>query len=175
MNGIDTIADVTRRVGGDEAVQSNLAAGVALSEMLRSTLGPNGRDKMLVGDGTVVLTNDGARVVDLMDLESPAATLVAGVARAQNGELGDGSTAAVVLAGALLSEAESLLDDGFHPTTIIEGYAEASTRARATLDDLASTPDSDDDATLRDVVATAITGRWDDERTAFLADLAARA
>ncbi|GAB6862339.1 thermosome subunit alpha [Haloplanus litoreus] len=173
MNGTDAIANVTRRTEGRTAGELNVAAGTALAEMLRTTLGPNGRDKMLVGDGTVVLTNDGASIVDRMDIESPAAKLVADVARAQSGELGDGSTSAIVLAGALLDEAESLLDDGFHPTTVVEGYHEAARRVHETLDAVALPSDGDDP--LRNVVATAITGRWDDERTAFLADLAVRA
>jgi chaperonin GroEL (HSP60 family) len=174
MNGTDAIANVTRRTEGRSAGELNVAAGTALAEMLRTTLGPNGRDKMLVGDGTVVLTNDGASIVDRMDIESPAATLVADVARAQSSELGDGSTSAIVLAGALLDEAESLLDDGFHPTTVVEGYHEAARRVHGTLDTMALTPDSGDER-RRHVVSTAITGRWDDERTAFLADLAVRA
>lgn len=172
MNGLEGITTVARRTAGDDAVTRNVAAGTALSDLLRTTLGPRGRDKMLVGDGTVLVTNDGANIVDRMTLDAPAARLVAGVARAQRGELGDGSTAAIVLAGALLSEAESLLDDGFHPTTVIEGYAAASAHARSRLDELASAPDDD---AARDVVSTAITGRWDERRTAFLADLSARA
>jgi len=173
MDGLDRIANVTREVGRSDADELTVDAGVALSEMLRTTLGPNGRDKMLVGDGTVVLTNDGGSIVDRMDIESPAATLISDVARAQNGELGDGSTAAIVLAGGLLDEAGDLLDDGFHPTTVVDGYREAAKRAGTALDDVAWTANGGE--TLRSVVATTITGRWDDARTSFLADLTVRA
>ncbi|SFG07651.1 Chaperonin GroEL (HSP60 family) [Halopelagius inordinatus] len=173
MHGPDSIADITRQT--DDAVSRNIAAGVALSEVLRTTLGPKGRDKMLVGDGTVVLTNDGASIVDRIDVESPAANVVAGVARSQGGEVGDGSTSAIVLAGALLKEAESLLEEGFHPTTVVTGYRTASRRARDTLADVASVADPEDRSVLRDVAAATITGRWDEERSTFLADLSARA
>jgi len=173
MAGLDTIANVADRVDGEDAVDRNLSAGVALSRMLRTTLGPRGSDKMLVGGGEVLLTNKGSSIVDRMDIESPAATLVADIARAQSGELGDGSTAAVVLAGALLDEATSLLDDGFHPTTVIEGYTRAAARARSQVDEL-TIAESMDAETRRAVVETTVTGRWDDDRTAFLADLVAR-
>jgi chaperonin GroEL (HSP60 family) len=173
MNGIHGIATVDGRTTGDDARERNIAAGTALSALLRTTLGPNGRDKMLVDDGTVIVTNDGANIVDRLALDSPAARLLAGVARAQRGELGDGSTAAIVLAGTLLAEAETLLDDGLHPTTVIAGYADAAGHARSLLDDLASAPDGEADR--RAVVSTAVTGRWDERRTAFLADLSTRA
>ncbi|AXG06535.1 thermosome subunit 1 [Haloplanus rubicundus] len=173
MNGIHGVAAVDGRTTGDDARERNIAAGTALSELLRTTLGPNGRDKMLVDDGTVIVTNDGASIVDRLSLDSPAARLLAGVARAQRGELGDGSTAAIVLAGTLLAEAETLLDDGLHPTTVIAGYADAAGHARSLLDDLASAPDGGVDH--RAVVSTAVTGRWDERRTAFLADLSTRA
>lgn len=175
MNGVGRIANVTRRIGSEDVGEVTVEAGVALSEMLRTTLGPNGRDKMLVGDGTVVLTNDGGSIVDRMDIESPAATLVSDVARVQNGELGDGSTSAIILAGALLDEASELFDDGFHPTTVVDGYRQAATRTGTALDDLGWTVGPDDGETLRSVVATTVTGRWDEARTAFLADLSVRA
>ena len=174
MNGIEGIANLTRRTDGDDARERNVAAGTALSALVRSTLGPNGRDKMLVGNGTVVVTNDGASIVDRVTLDSPAARLVAGVARAQSGELGDGSTAAIVLAGALLAEAESLVEDGVHPTSVIAGYREAAGRAAGVLDEVATTP-VDLETARRALVETAITGRWDAERSAFLADLTVRA
>ena len=174
MNEIEGIANLTRRTAGSDARAQNVAAGTALSDLVRSTLGPNGRDKMLVGNGTVVVTNDGASIVDRVPIDSPAARLVAGVARAQSGELGDGSTAAIVLAGALLAEAESLVEDGVHPTSVIAGYHEAATRVGQVLDEVATTP-VDIEAARRSLVETAITGRWDEARTTFLADLTARA
>ena len=173
MSQVNTIANVTDEIDGDSAVDQNISAGVALADVLQTTLGPNGRDKMLVGDGQVVVTNKGASIVDRIDIESPAAKLTAEIAQAQVGELGDGSTSAIVLAGALLREAEELIEDGFHPTTIVNGYAKAATRAQVQLSELASWEGHDDD-TYRQIVETAITGRWDADRTRFLADLAVR-
>jgi chaperonin GroEL (HSP60 family) len=175
MSGLDRIANVTGEVGERDTATVTIRAGVALSEMLRTTLGPTGRDKMLVSDGTVVLTNDGASIVDRMKIDSPAARVVADVARAQSGEVGDGATSAIVLTGALLDEASSLLDDGFHPKTVVDGYRTAAVRAGAVLDDVAWAPSSDDGSMRRNVAATSITGRWDEARTAFLSDLAVRA
>ncbi|WP_248898355.1 thermosome subunit alpha [Haloplanus halobius] len=173
MSQVNTIANVTDEIDGDEAVHQNISAGVALADVLQTTLGPNGRDKMLVGDGQVVLTNDGASIVDRIDIESPAAKLVSEVAHSQGGDIGDGATSAIVLAGALLREANELLEDGFHPTTIVNGYAEAVTRMQSRLADIA-TWENPDDEMRRQIVETSITGRWDAERTAFLADLAVR-
>lgn len=173
MSQVDTIANVTDEVDGDEAVQQNISAGIALADVLQTTLGPNGRDKMLVGDGQVVLTNDGASIVDRIDIESPAAKLVSEVAHSQGGDVGDGTTSAIVLSGALLREASELLEDGFHPRTIVNGYAKAATRAQARLPDLA-TWENHDNETRRRLVETSITGRWNAELTTFLADLAVR-
>lgn len=78
---VGKIANVTREVGPSVADEPTIDAGVALPEMLRTTLGPNGLDKMLVGNGTIILTNDGGSIVDRMDIESPAASVVADVAR----------------------------------------------------------------------------------------------
>lgn len=174
MDGLDRIANVTQEIGQDGVNELTVDAGVALAEMLQTTLGPNGRDKMLVEDGTVVLTNDGGSIVDRMNIESPAANLISDVARAQNGELGDGSTAAIAFTGALLDEASDLLDDGFHPTTILKGYREAAKHSGSVLDGIAWTAGGDDE-TLKKVVSTTITGRWNDSLTAFLADLTVRA
>ena len=137
MSQASTIANVNDEIEGDEAVDKNISAGIALAEVLQTTLGPNGRDKMLVGDGQVTVTNKGTSIVDHIDIESPAAKLIAEVARSQGGDIGDGSTSAIVLAGALLREADELLEEGFHPTTIVNGFAEAAKRVQARLPDLA--------------------------------------
>jgi len=129
MSQASTIANVNDEIEGDEAVDKNISAGIALAEVLQTTLGPNGRDKMLVGDGQVTVTNKGTSIVDHIDIESPAAKLIAEVARSQGGDIGDGSTSAIVLAGALLREADELLEEGFHPTTIVNGFARSGNRA----------------------------------------------
>ncbi|SDY57626.1 thermosome subunit beta [Halopenitus persicus] len=174
MSPAHTIADVSEEIDGDDALTHNVSAGAALADVVRTTLGPAGNDKMVVGDGEVLVTNDGSHIVDQLDVEAPAARIVADLARAQGGALGDGATSAIVLAGALLREAEPLIEDGLHPTTVVNGYAAASRRARDRAAELADPGDADDGDALRDVVATAVTGRWDAERTAFLADLIVR-
>ena len=123
------------RTQGEDAQSSNITAGKAVSESVRTTLGPRGMDKMLVSDsGDVVITNDGATILDEMDIEHPAAQMIAEVAETQEDEVGDGTTTAAVLAGELLSKAEDLLDDNVHPTTIVEGYYEAASMAHDAIE-----------------------------------------
>jgi len=120
------LAEDTQRTRGKDAQSSNIQAGKAVSESVRTTLGPRGMDKMLVSDsGDVVITNDGATILDRMDIEHPAAQMIVEVAESQEDEVGDGTTTASVLAGQLLAQAEDLLEDDVHPTTIVEGYHEA--------------------------------------------------
>ncbi|WP_435062339.1 thermosome subunit alpha [Halobaculum sp. EA56] len=160
--------------GGDDAGRgSNLNAARQLAETVRTTLGPKGLDKMLVSDdGRVVVTNDGASIIDRLDIDHPAARLVAEVADQQSFKAGDGTTTAVVVAGELLHEAESLLERGVHPTSVTAGYGLAAERSRDLLGELTVPVDPDDDDLLRDVARTVVTGKWDAEATDFLAGLA---
>ncbi|SEH49786.1 Chaperonin GroEL (HSP60 family) [Halopenitus malekzadehii] len=174
MSRAHTIANVSGEIDGDEALTHNVSAAAALADVVRTTLGPVSRDKMVVSNGEVLVTNDGSHIVDRLDVEAPAARIVADLARAQGVDLGDGATSAIVLAGALLREAEPLLEDGLHPTTIVNGYTAAADRARERAAAVADSRRVDDEEALRDVVATAITGRWDAERTAFLSALTVR-
>src|SRR6056297_2343380 len=107
-----------QRTHGKDAQSSNISAGKAVSEAVRTTLGPRGMDKMLVSDsGDVVITNDGATILSEMDIEHPAAQMIVEVAQTQEDEVGDGTTTASVLAGELLAKAEDLLEDDVHSTT----------------------------------------------------------
>lgn len=163
------------RYQGQDAQTVNFEGGKALAEAIRTTLGPNGMDKMLVQDGKVVITNDGASIIDRMDLDHPAAKTIAEVASSQEKAAGDGTTTAVILIGELLSQAESLLERGLHETNITIGYRIATEKALATLDDLAIEIDPTDTDQLQEIAETAITGKWDAELTAFLAGLAVEA
>ena len=117
------LSDDSSRTGGRDAQSSNIAAGKAVAEAVRTTLGPRGMDKMLVdSSGEVVITNDGATILNEMDIEHPAAQMIVEVAQTQEDEVGDGTTTAAVLAGQLLAQAEDLFEDDVHPTTIVEGY-----------------------------------------------------
>lgn len=170
------LSEDTERTHGRDAQTSNIAAGKAVSEAVRTTLGPRGMDKMLVSDtGDVTITNDGATILNTMDIEHPAAQMIVEVAEAQEEEVGDGTTTAAVLAGELLAEAEDLLDDDVHPTTIVEGYAMARDIALEAVDDLVIDSDLDDDL-LRDVAESSMTGKGTgDITTEKLADAVVRA
>ncbi|WP_265108730.1 thermosome subunit alpha [Halosolutus halophilus] len=159
------------RLDGRDAQADNVAAARALSETIKTTLGPKGLDKLLVSsDGTIVVTNDGASIVDRMEIVHPAAKSIVEVAAQQDSQVGDGTTSAIVLAGELLEEAESLLEKGLHQTTIARGYTLAAERARDTLDERTIPVAPDDRSRLRTVARTAITGKWDREASDFLAE-----
>jgi len=153
------LSEDSERTSGEDAQSSNITAGKAVSESVRTTLGPRGMDKMLVSDsGDVVITNDGATILDEMDIEHPAAQMLSEVAETQEEEVGDGTTTAAVLAGELLSKAENLLEDDVHPTTIVEGYHEAADIARETIDDATLAGELDDDQLLQ-VAESSMTGK----------------
>ena len=173
-NSAPSLSDIS---GSSEAssAESNLTAGKHLADTVRSTLGPKGLDKMLVMNGKVVVTNDGASILDRLDIAHPAARLIVEVAESQETRAGDGTTTAVVLAGELLAQAESLIEDGIHPTKVAEGFQIASTAAVSHLPSLTVPVDVDDPDVLRDIARTVVTGKWDDEGTAFLADRAVEA
>ncbi|MFB6105463.1 MAG: thermosome subunit alpha [Halobacteriaceae archaeon] len=149
----------TERTRGRDAQSSNIAAGKAVAEAVRTTLGPKGMDKMLVDDtGEVVITNDGVTILDKMDIEHPAAQMLVEVAQTQEDEVGDGTTTAAVLAGQLLAKAEDLLEQDVHPTTIVQGYAEARRIATEAVEDLVLGEGVDDEQ-LTDVARSSMTGK----------------
>ncbi|WIV68805.1 thermosome subunit alpha [Natrialbaceae archaeon AArc-T1-2] len=156
---------------GRDAQSDNVAAAKALSKAIKTTLGPKGLDKLLISsDGTIVVTNDGASIVDRMDISHPAARSIVEIAAQQNSQVGDGTTSALVLVGELLEEAESLLEMGLHETTIARGYTLAAERARETLRERAIPVDPDDRSRLRTVARTSVTGKWDRQASEFLAE-----
>src|SRR4030065_723863 len=112
---------------------------------------------MLVNSmGDVAITNDGATIMKELDVQHPAAKMLVEVAKAQDNEVGDGTTTAVILAGELLSKAEALLDKNVHPTVIIEGFKKASDKALEVLNKIAIPVKFNDDKTLRDVASTSL-------------------
>src|SRR4030066_1117585 len=150
----------TGRTTGREALKNNIMAAKIVAETVKSTLGPCGMDKMLVTSfGDVAITNDGATIMKELDVQHPAAKMLVEVAKAQDNEVGDGTTTAVILAGELLSKAEALLDKNVHPTVIIEGYKKASDKALEVLDKLAIPVKLTDDKTLRDVAITSLASK----------------
>ena len=128
------------RLKGLEAQKSNILAARTLTTVLRSSLGPKGMDKMLVSpDGEVTVSNDGATIMDRMNVEHQIARLVVELSQSQDDEIGDGTTGVVVLAGALLEEATKLLDKGIHPVRIADGFEKAAEVAKQHLAEIADT------------------------------------
>jgi len=147
----------TSRTTGREAQRNNIMAAKIISETIKTTLGPRGMDKMLVSSfGDVSITNDGATIMKELDVQHPAAKMLVEVAKAQDNEVGDGTTTAVVLAGQLLDEAEALLDENIHPTVIIDGFKKASEKAQEILDQMALPVSIKDDKRLLDVAITSM-------------------
>ncbi|MBS7623134.1 TCP-1/cpn60 chaperonin family protein [Candidatus Bathyarchaeota archaeon] len=145
------------RSRGREAQRSNIMAAKIISEVVKSTLGPRGMDKMLVDSlGDVTVTNDGATILDEIDVQNPAAKMMVEVAKTQDDEVGDGTTTAVVLAGELLKGAEELVEDNIHVTTIVSGYKKAQDEAMKILDDIAQPVNLDDKDTLKKAAMTAL-------------------
>jgi T-complex protein 1 subunit epsilon len=115
------------RIKGLEAQKANILGARAVSNLLRTSLGPKGMDKMLVSaDGEVTITNDGATILQKMEVEHHVAKLLVDLSQSQDNEIGDGTTGVVVLAGALLEQADRLLDRGLHPVRIAEGFEQAA-------------------------------------------------
>ncbi|MCS7114005.1 MAG: thermosome subunit beta [Nitrososphaerota archaeon] len=147
----------TGRTTGREAQRNNIMAAKIIAETVKTTLGPKGMDKMLVSSfGDVTITNDGATILKELDVQHPAAKMLVEVAKAQDNEVGDGTTTAAVLAGELLAKAESLLDQNIHPTIIIEGFKKASEKAREALEKMAIPISINDDKRLIDVAITSM-------------------
>ena len=115
---------------GKEAQRNNIQAAKLIAEIVKSSVGPRGMDKMLVDSlGDVTITNDGATMLKEIDVQHPAAKMLVEVSKATDNEVGDGTTSAVIFAGALLEKAEELIDKGVHPTVIVEGYNKAARKA----------------------------------------------
>ena len=161
------------RTRGEEAQSMNIEAARAVANAVRTTLGPKGMDKMLVDSiGDVVITNDGATILKEMDIEHPAAKMVVEVAKTQDDEVGDGTTTAAVLVGELLKESEELLSEDVHPTVIAAGFTLAARKAAELLNEMAF---AGDDATLKNVAMTAITGKGAEMMLGKIADIVVEA
>ncbi len=140
------------RLLGRDAQRTNIAVAVAVAGAVKTTLGPKGMDKMMVSDlGDVTITNDGATILEEMNVEHPVAKIMVNIAKTQDKEVGDGTTSVVILAGELLKGAGDLLEQGIHPTTIIRGYKMAADRAHDILEGHSRHVDIKDDATLQKI------------------------
>src|ERR1035438_38254 len=142
------------------AQNNNISAAKLVAELVRTSLGPRGMDKMLVdGMGDVTITNDGATMLKDMDVQHPAAKMIIEVARAVDDEVGDGTTSSVVFAGALLANAEGLMEMGLHPMIIINGYRKAANQAQLILNKIAVSVAPTDKITLARVARTSMASK----------------
>ena len=178
LNGQQVIIlkEGTSRNKGRDAFKANVMAAKIISESVRSSIGPKGMDKMLVdGFGDVTITNDGATILDEMEVQHPAAKMLVEVAKTQDDEVGDGTTTVVVVAGELLKKAEELVDQNIHPTVIVDGYRIASARALEILDEIAIKVDSNDKATLRRIAEVSLASKILADQKETMSELAVNA
>lgn len=145
------------RMLGREAQRTNIAVAYAVASIIRTTLGPKGMDKMLVSElGDITITNDGASILEEINVEHPVAKLMVEIAKTQDKEVGDGTTTAVIIAGELLKNAGDMIEKGINPNTIIKGYEMASTKAAELLMDCAEPVHIDDSEKLEKIAMVSI-------------------
>ncbi|RAO69855.1 uncharacterized protein BHQ10_005867 [Talaromyces amestolkiae] len=126
-----------KRQHGNEAVKSHIVAAKTVANIVKTSLGPRGLDKILISpDGDITVTNDGATILGQMEISNNVAKLLVELSKSQDDEIGDGTTGVVVLAAALLEQASELIDKGIHPIRIADGYDEACEIAIAELDNI---------------------------------------
>jgi archaeal chaperonin len=144
-----------------DAKRNNITAAKLVAELVRTSLGPRGMDKMLVDSvGDITITNDGATILKEIDVQHPAAKMMVEVAKSVDNEVGDGTTSSVVLAGALIEKAEELIDKEVHATVIADGYQKASEKALDILKkDIAIKADPEDKTLLNKVAITSMASK----------------
>ncbi len=162
----------TSRAQGKEAQYANIMAARTVAESIKSSLGPKGMDKMLVDSfGDVTITNDGATILDEIEVQHPAAKMMVEIAKTQDDEVGDGTTTAVVLAGELLAKSEELINRDVHPTVIVDGYRKAADEALKTLNEIAIKVDPVDKDYLTKVASVAVATKLLSEYKDFAAKM----
>jgi len=166
----------TQRTAGRDALRTNIMAARAIAEVLKTTLGPRGLDKMLVDSlGDVTITNDGATILDKAEVQHPAAKMLVQIAKSQDNEVGDGTKTTVIFAGELLRQAEELLNKNIHPTVIISGYRKALDEALRVLDEIAEPIDINNDEVLKKIASTALTSKAVRDARDYFAEIAVKA
>ena len=147
----------TKQNKGKEAQRNNITAAKLVAEIVKSSLGPRGMDKMLVDTlGDVTITNDGATILKEIDVQHPAAKMMVEVAKSVDNEVGDGTTSSVVFAGALIEKAEELINKDVHPSVIVDGYTAASEQALKLLQKIAVKVDVNDKERLHKIARTSM-------------------
>ncbi len=142
---------------GRDAQKNNIAAAKLISEVVKSSLGPRGMDKMLVdGLGDVTITNDGATILKEIDVQHPAAKMMVEISKATDNEVGDGTSSVVVLAGALIEKAEELITKDVHPTIIVDGYRKSAQKSIEIFNQIAQKIDGGNKSELIKVAKTSM-------------------
>ena len=160
------------QVRGNEAQRNNIYAAKLIAEIVRTSLGPRGMDKMLVDSlGDVTITNDGATILKEIDVQHPAAKMLVEISKTTDNEVGDGTTSAVVLAGALLEKAEDLITKDVHPTIIVDGYRKAADKALEILEQISLKVKPTDKAALNHIAQTSMQTKLVADNSADLAAL----
>ncbi len=166
------MGDEAQRILGRDAQRMNILAARAVGEVVKTTLGPKGMDKMLVDTlGDIVVTGDGVTILKEMEIEHPAAKMVVEVAKTQEDIVGDGTTTAVILTGELLRRAEELLNQNIHPSIIVNGYRMAAAKAQEVLEKNARDIKISDKKIFVDIAVTTMKGRVTEASSDHLAKL----
>jgi len=161
---------------GRDAQKNNIAAAKLVAELVKTSLGPRGLDKMLVDSlGDVTITNDGATILKEIDVQHPAAKMLVEISKSTDNEVGDGTTSVVVLAGALLEHAESLLEQDVHPTIIVDGYRKAANKAKQFIKNIAQQVTPNDRPILLKIAKTALQTKMVRKESDQLSDLIVKA
>ena len=157
---------------GKDAQQNNIAAAKLVAELVKSSLGPRGLDKMLVDSlGDVTITNDGATILKEIDVQHPAAKMIVEISKTVDNEVGDGTTSSVVFGGALLARAEDLLKKDVHSSTIIEGFQAASEKVLEIYSQLSKKVEPDDKASLLKIASTSMQSKLISEDSSSLSKI----
>jgi archaeal chaperonin len=161
---------------GKDAQKNNITAAKLIAEVVRSSLGPRGMDKMLVDSlGDVTVTNDGATILKEIDVQHPAAKMMVEVAKSVDNEVGDGTTSAVVLAGALIEKAEQLISKGVHPTIIVDGYRKSATKVIEIFNNMAQKVSNNDKEQLIKIAKTSMQTKLVSKDSVALSELVVNA
>jgi thermosome len=161
---------------GRDAQKNNITAAKLIAEVVASSLGPRGMDKMLVDSlGDVTITNDGATILKEIDVQHPAAKMMVEISKATDNEVGDGTTSVVVLAGALIEKAEELISKDVHPTIIVDGYRKSAIKAIEILSNLAQKIDGGDKSQLVRIARTSMQTKLVSKESNELAELVVNA
>lgn len=162
----------TTQTKGNDAQKNNISAAKLIGELVRTSLGPRGMDKMLVDTlGDVTITNDGATILKEIDVQHPAAKMMVEISKATDTEVGDGTTSTVVLAGALLEKAEELIGKNVHPTVVVDGFKKASEKAIAELKQIGIKVDPLDKKLLKKVAVTTLSSKLVSSNSDELAEI----